>query len=386
MNSEDFGPDSPGELIPVTAGSSVVDEAFVPAPLPPDFEWPVELWPLLADAEAELARLDGTGKPLANPELLLTPLQEREALKSSSLEGTYTDPEGQMLFKLDPKEPTSPSDPANAYREVFNYSQALRQGEGLLDRLPLSNRLIRELHATLMGGVRGQNKRPGEFRQSQVHVGHPPRFVPPPADKIQPCLKNLEEYMNPPKDGPDGLRPLVRAFVAHYQFETIHPFLDGNGRVGRLLLSLSIKEWCELSNQWLYMSAYFDANKDEYIRRLYEISTVGAWQQWLEFCLEGIVVQARDAIVRCESLLDLQADFRERIQTIRASNRLGAIVDQLFENPVVRIAPLAKAHDVTYPTAKSDAEKLEGLGILTELDNADVRTFYAPAILRTIYE
>lgn len=383
MQLSDFDENSPGKVVSIISASPLLTHAFVPDPLPPAFTWPTELWPLLSDAESELARLDGTGKPLTDPELLLTPLREREALKSSSLEGTYTDPEGQMLFKLEPKEPTSAADPANAYREVFNYAQALRLGEELREELPLSTRLIRQLHATLMEAVRGQNKRPGELRDGQVHIGQPPRFVPPPADRVPGCLHNLEVYLN---DETPALRPLVRAFIAHYQFETIHPFLDGNGRVGRLLLSLTIKEWCELSNQWLYMSAFFDSHKDQYIQRLYDVSSKGDWRGWLEFCLQGVVEQARDSIRRCEALLDLQAMFREKIQSIKASSRLGAIVDLLFSNPAVQISPLADMCDVSYNTAKSDVEKLQSLGILRMTEVNKVKTFYSPEILQITYE
>ncbi len=384
MKKGDFNSNSLGELVPVIGSSSLVSHAFIPRNLPPDWSWPPDLWPLLADAESEIARLDGTGKALADPELLLTPLQEREALKSSSLEGTYTDPQGQMLFKLAPEEPTSPSDPKNAYREVFNYARALRLGETLLERLPLSEKLIRELHSTLMDGVRGQNRRPGEIRNSQVHIGRPPRFVPPPADKVPDLLHNLGEYLN--QQEPNDLRPLVRAFVAHYQFEAIHPFLDGNGRVGRLLLALTIKEWEGLSKQWLYMSAFFDANKDDYIRYLYEVSKDGNWRGWLTFCLRGVVEQAKDAIYRCEALLELQKDFRRRIQSIRGSNRLGAIVDKLFTNSVLQIPRVAEAFDVTYHTARRDVEKLVKLDVLAETEQEGVRTFLSPEILRITYE
>ena len=198
-------------------------------------------------------------------------------------------------------------------------------------------------------------------------------------------MHDLEQYLNlePQKQ---TLRPLVRAFIAHYQFETIHPFLDGNGRVGRLLLSLTIKEWCDLSEQWLYMSAFFDSHKDDYIRRLYDVSANGDWRGWLEFCLHGVVEQAQDAVRRCEALLDLQKKFREKVQSIRGSSRLGAIVDLLFSNPALQISPLADICDVSYNTAKSDVEKLQQLDILSETKINNIKTFYCPDILRITYE
>lgn len=382
MKVSDFSVSSPGRLVPVVGATNpLVTQAFVPDLLPPSFDWWADLWPLLCDAESEVNYLAGSGALLQEPELLLSPLREREALKSSSLEGTFTDQEGQLAFRLDPKDPSSESDPANAYREVFNYGQAMKAGDELLQKLPLSTRLIRELHERLMLGVRGHNKRPGEIRDSQVHIGNPPRFVPPPPSKFDSLLTNLERFMN--ED--NTLRPLVRAFVVHYQFETIHPFKDGNGRVGRLLLSLCLKHWLGLSNQWIYMSAYYDKNKDDYIRLLYEVSSKGNWREWIEFCLLGVIEQARDASVRCRRLLNLQEEFRQRVATIRASNRLDQIVHSLFKEFVIRVVDVRDTFGVSYPTASKDLSKLEKLGILRELKGVPVKTYFAPEIVQMAY-
>jgi Fic family protein len=216
-----------------------------------------------------LASLDGTGKHLPNPEILLKPLQGREAKLSSQLEGTITDPKQQVLFEADPQYPTSASDPANAFREVFNYGRALRLRLDGENDLPLSLRLIRQLHAVLMDGVRGADQRPGEFRQIPNQIGWPARFVPPPPEYLAEALDAFEKYLHLR----DDFDPLVRAFLAHYQFECIHPFRDGNGRVGRLLLSLAIAEWCGLSSQWLYMSAFFEKRKNDYMDLLLRVST-----------------------------------------------------------------------------------------------------------------
>ncbi len=379
MKKSDFKLSAPGRLVPVVGSTHpLVTQAFVPDLLPPRFEWWNELWPLLSDAESKVAHLAGAGSLLQDPQLLLSPLQQREAVKSSSLEGTFTDQEGQLAFRLDPTMPSSEADPANAYREVFNYGQAMKAGDELLQTLPLSTRLIRELHAHLMLGVRGQNKRPGEIRNSQVHIGNPPRFVPPVPGELDALLTNLERYMNEDQ----VLRPLVRAFVVHYQFETIHPFKDGNGRVGRLLLSLSLKHWLNLSSQWIYMSAYFDANKDDYIRLLYEVSTQGNWREWIEFCLLGVIEQASDAGDRCRRLLTLQDEFRQRIATIRASNRLDQIAHGLFTEFVVRVVDVRERFSVSYPTASQDLAKLERLGILRALTGQRVKTYFAPEIVQ----
>jgi Fic family protein len=289
MDTGKFTQNKTGELVSIT-GVASLNHAFIPYPLPPHWAWPTRLWPLLLEARTSLAKLDGIGKHLPNPQLLLRPLQNRESLRSSSLEGTYSTPKQQLLFQIDPQYPSSASDPANADREVYNYGRALRLYAENQYELPISLRLIRELHKVLLEGGRGADRRPGEFRKTQNQIGHPARFVPPPPNYLPECLDNFEKYLH--QESPYD--PLVNAFIAHYQFEAIHPFQDGNGRVGRLLLAIVIKEWCALSDPWLYMSAFFDENRDEYIDRLFRISTEGDWEGWIEFCLRGVVFQARD--------------------------------------------------------------------------------------------
>lgn len=349
--------------------------------LPPAWKWPNELWPLLIEARTALATLDGTGRHLPNPDLILRPLQNREAQRSSSLEGTYTEPQQQALFQLDPKFPESSEDPDNAHREVFNYSRALRLRLETLETLPVSLRLVRELHRVLMDGVRGSDRNPGEFRRTQNQIGRPARFVPPPVPHLTSLLGNLETYLHAPR----SYDPLVDAFLVHYQIEAIHPFLDGNGRVGRLLLSLLIAEWCNLSNQWLYMSAYFDLHKDEYIDRLFRISTHGDWKGWIVFCLTGVVQQARDTQSRCEKLLTLNRELHERLRSVGGSVRLSAIIDDLFVVPAAAVANVARKHNVTYPTARSDLTKLESAGILERVDVASQISYYCPPILEITY-
>ncbi|MGH9351900.1 MAG: Fic family protein, partial [Terriglobia bacterium] len=226
-----------GKLVEVPNESADARISFVPFPLPPKWKWPESLWKHLLEARTSLASLDGTGKHLPNPTILIRPLQAREARLSSRLEGTITDPQQQVLFEADPRYPTSASDPANAFREVWNYRRALQlRLDGETD-LPLSLRLLKQLHGKLMDGVRGLDPRPGEFRTIQNQIDSPARFVPPPPGQMQEVLGDFELYLHNTSDGFD---PLVRSFLAHYQFETIHPFRDGNGRVGRLLLALTI--------------------------------------------------------------------------------------------------------------------------------------------------
>lgn len=369
MERNDFTEKLTGQLVLVNGESKGLTVAFIPDPLPPKWEWPSSLWKPLIEARKSLASLDGTGKHLPNPEILMHPLQTREAHLSSQLEGTFTDPQQQILFEADPKYPVSGQDPNNAYREVFNYRRALRAGMDKSTQLPLSLRLIRNLHSVLMDGVRGAEQRPGEFRQTQNQIGYPARFVPPPPTHLGEALDLFEKYLH----SDDNFDPLVRAFLAHYQFEAIHPFRDGNGRVGRLLLSLAIAEWCELSNQWLYMSAFFEKNKRKYMDLLFAVSAQAAWEDWIRFCLEGVVIQAVDAERRCDKLLKLHLEFHSRLKG--GSVRLSKLVDSLFYAPVITVNRYKSMVGVSYPTARSDLKKLEGLGIVSLLPDMDQITY-----------
>jgi Fic family protein len=237
MDREKFVASKTGTLVPVSTGTP--DWAFIPSPLPRKYHVSLDLWPKLAAAKEELARLDGIGRALPDPQLLLRPLQGREALRSSSLEGTYASAEELLLFELDPIEPAAQSDRANDWREVSNYAAAVRLGTRLLDELPLSLRLIRDMHRELLTGVRGRDRDPGEFRRTQVHLGSDRRYVPPPVNQLPDCLDDFERFLN--DERAEAIDPLIRTYLAHYQFEAIHPFIVGNGRVGRALLSLRVQ-------------------------------------------------------------------------------------------------------------------------------------------------
>ena len=382
MDIKQFTEDKPGDLISVE-GIHGASYAFLPAPLPPDWPWPVDMWPMLLEASVELAKLDGIGRHLPNPGLLLRPLENREAQRSSQLEGTYATPQQLLLFELDPILPESASDPANAVREVANYSTALRSGLKMIrEGIPFSQWLIRELHGHLLNGVRGSDSHPGTFRTKQVQIGRPPRFVPPPPFYLQEQLDNFEEIAREEKR---MYGPLVDAFITHYQFEAIHPFEDGNGRIGRLLLSLMITKWCELSDQWLYMSEYFDKNKDEYLERLLKVSTQNDWGGWIRFCLKGVIEQAKDTERRCTSLVELSIAYNERVRALGGSWRLRSIVDRLFILPVVQAPLLAIEHQVSYPTASADIKKLVSAGILEEIPDVTVKTYFAPEVIQITY-
>lgn len=376
MDRSRFTSNLSGTLVPID-GSEI---SFLPNALPPqNWQMPEKMWPLLIDARAALARLDGIGRTLPDHELLLRPLQRREAIRSSSLEGTYATPQELLLFEINPRETSSPTGRENEWREVLNYARALSEGTLLLADLPLSLRLIRRMHEVLLTGVRGRDRSPGEFRRYQVHVGSDRRYVPPSVVNLTPALQAFEAYLN----GESSVDPLVRSFFAHYQFEAIHPFVDGNGRVGRALLSLCVFQWTGLSKPWLYMSPYFERYKDEYIDLLFAVSTHGAWNEWLEFCLRGVIDQCKDAITRCDALLSLRDNFHERLNRFSraAGPRTHPLVMRLFSTPIVTVSDVVRSFGVTYPTAKSDIAKLVELGILQELTGRRPKAFFAGEII-----
>jgi Fic family protein len=381
MDSKHFAINPPGRLIRIPRDPITGNEnAFVPHPLPPTWGFPDELWPVLTEAEHQLGILEGIGRILPNPGILLRPLEDREAIKSSRLEGTYVTATEFLVYEMQPKSSKSHDDPANYQREVFNYRLALQ--EGMNSDLPLSLRLIRDLHKTLLTGVRGRDRTPGTFRVSQVAIGSNHRFVPPPPENVPQCLDPFEKYLHTKNS---KYQRLVDCFLVHYQFETIHPFSDGNGRVGRLLLAMMLKQQCGLSKPWLYLSEYFEKHHDEYSQKLFNVSATGDWKGWVSFCLNGTVTQAKETIQRCERLLHAREDFTRRITKVGGSARLHQIVEGVFQSPFVRIVDLAKHLGVTYPTAKADVDRLVKAGILSELKSITPKTYYAPEVFNVAY-
>ena len=375
MDIRRFRENTPGRIVAIDGG----EHAYVPKPLPPTWKFPEKLWPLLLDARENLALLEGVGRTLPDSSLLLRPIQRREAIQSSRLEGTYATPRELLLFEIDQKVATSEDDPANDWREVFNYQRSLEYGT--TSELPLSLRLIRELHRILCTGVRGSEHAPGEFRRIQVAIGPSFRFVPPPPQFLQDCLDAFEKYLHATNE----FDPLVDCFLAHYQFEAIHPFRDGNGRIGRVLLAMMIQQRCKLTKPWLYLSEFFERNRDDYKERLFNVSAKAAWNDWVEFCLLGTSEQSKATIQRCENLRIIKDDYMQRLGATGGRVRLNKIVDDLFSSPIIELAQLPDRFEVTYPTAKADVERLVDVGILAELPNMSVRTFYAPEIYRVAY-
>lgn len=379
MDASLFSDKKTGQILPINV-SGQKDFAFIPAQLPPSWAFPTRLWPLLAKAKETLARLDGIGRTLPDPQLLLRPLQQNEAIASSKIEGTYATPQELMLFELTPKESRSEGNQANDWLEVANYNEALSTGQALLGKMPFCLRLAKELHGCLLRGVRGRTSNPGEFRQFQVAIGSDRRYVPPPASHLDESLSQLEAYMNAEDPAFDSL---VRAYLVHYQFEAIHPFSDGNGRIGRVLLSLMISKWCGMIMPWLYMSAFFDRYKDEYVGNLFQVSATGGWEKWIEFCLTGTVRQGEDAIRRIEKLYALRMALPDRVK--RPTSRTHRIILGLFSNPIVQVASMSRKYHVTYPTAQDDIDRLVESGVLAPLEGVRPKSFFAPEIFHVAY-
>ena len=362
MDRAAFTENAPGEPVAIEDGETT----FVPAPLKPNFEITPGIQRLVADSRQALGRLDGIGRLLSNPQVLIGSLQRREALRSSSLEGTFATPEELLRAEAEVLADGNVSvERRDDAREVANYVQALRNAiEG---RLPLSFRLLRDMHHTLLTGTRGSAKAPGEFRKGQVFIGVNKRFVPPPYLHLQSCLDAFESYLHLEDDTTD---PLVRSLLAHYQFETIHPFRDGNGRVGRALLALMIQRECRMEQPLLYLSPYFEANRSEYVDRLFQVSASADWTGWLEFCLVGSIDQADDATKRCDGLLKARKLYDDKLQIRGASIRMNQVLDALFSFPITSIPDVQKLINVSYPTAKKDVDVLQELGILSKIADA----------------
>lgn len=383
MNIERFGTFKTGTLIPIETLRRQ-DWAFVPNPLPPP-SWKIgtSLWKLIAEARQAIGALDGSGNNLSNPRLLLRPLQRREALRSSSLEGTYASPRELLLFeKAMRSEERAGHDYEGSWREVHNCYLALRTGyRQIRQGHPLNTSFLCSLHKILMHGVRGEEKNPGMLRDTQVHIGVDWRFNPPPPSDMNACLGQLADYFENNNDHD----PLVKAFLAHYQFEAIHPFTDGNGRIGRVMLSLTIARWLSLSHPWLYMSEFFENNRSDYINMLFRVSTDGEWDEWVEFCAKGAIEQARLSVERCKKLEALKRKYMGMVEQDGLSHRLYRIIDILFESQVVYVTEVRDKLKVSYQTAKGDLMALSDLGIVVESENEYPKMFLADAILNIAY-
>jgi Fic family protein len=357
--------------------------AFLPNPLPPSVSWTPELVRALSEADRAVGRLAGEGGRLPNPHLLIRPFVRREAVLSSRIEGTQATLGELLAAEAGAVVDRSPAD----LREVANYVVALEHGVERLKTLPLSLRLVRELHARLMKGVRGDQATPGEFRRSQNWVGPPgctlanAIYVPPPPHEMMQALGEWEKFLHE-----KSLPPLVQIALAHYQFEAVHPFLDGNGRVGRLLITLFLVERTILPVPLLYLSAFFEATRQDYYDHLRGVTDRGEWEAWLEYFLNGAARQAEDAISRAERINALLDRWHRAVSGV-SSKVPGALVDLLAENPYCTVKGVAKRLKVAFTTAQRAVERLESASILAKSTQAKRdRVYCAKAILEILEE
>ncbi|MEO8190893.1 MAG: Fic family protein [Acidobacteriota bacterium] len=356
--------------------------AFVPAALPPKIEWTSNLVRDLSDADRAIGRLAGEGAGLPNPHLLIRPFIRREAVLSSKIEGTQATLGELLASEAGADVERSPAD----LREVANYVSALEFGVRRLEKLPLSLRLIRELHEKLMTGVRGDAATPGEFRRSQNWIGRPgstlanATYVPPPVKEMNEGLGRFEKFLHE-----RTLPPLVHAGMAHAHFEAIHPFLDGNGRVGRLLITLLLVERRVLPTPLLYLSAYFEATQSEYYDRLLHVNTKGEWQEWLAYFLKGVARQSDDAIDRVTRMNRILADWRKKASG-SGGKAASALVELLAGNPFWTVKRAAAKLKVAYTTAERALEKLEVLGVVQRISDAKRGRVYCATKLLHILE
>ena len=360
--------------------------AFIPNPLPPSVDWSSRLITALSDADRAIGELAGLSRTLPNPDLLIKPFVRREAVLSSRIEGTQASVED--LYTYEAIQLSLIELPDDVH-EVENYVQALNYGLSRLDEFPFSLRFIRELHAVLMQDVRGQQWRPGEFRRSQNWIGRPgstlanAEYVPPPVDEMQIALQNLEQFIHADSDLP----PLARIGLVHYQFEAIHPFLDGNGRVGRLLINLLLYAWDLLPYPLLYISDYLNKHRSAYYDGLLAVSQQGAWEEWLLFFFEGVRLQSQDSISRIRDLQSLRAGYQTSVQASRASVRLLQVIDGLFEQPLFTVHQLADRLGVNYQTALRYVNQLHEMGIVSEVTGRERdRVFAAVDIVNAVSE
>jgi Fic family protein len=382
MKPLDFKGSSAGELVLTTKGYW----AFIPAPLPPKINWSEPLLAILSEADRALAKLAGRAEIFPYPHILAQPFIHREAVLSSRIEGTRTSVDELYAFEAVQLAFVEDIDDA---REVQNYVRAFDYALKRLDSLPISLRMLWEMHAHLMEGVRGEEWPAGEFRRSQNWIGSPgstietATYVPPPVDEMHLALDQLEGFIHSSSKIP----PLVRVGLIHYQFEAIHPFLDGNGRVGRLLALLLLCAWDLLPGPQLYLSGYFQSTQGEYYDRLLNVSRVGDWEGWLEYFLLAVSTQSRDALYRIAQLERIHSDYMQLLMGQRAGERLSQVLDLVFRSPILTIRIVERELKVPYMTAQRYVRKFESWGILREITGgARNRVYQADEILKAIDE
>lgn len=351
----------PGHLIRMPEGF----EAFVPNPLPPQLQWTPKMVHALSDADRAIGRLAGEGRRLPNPHVLMRPFIAREAVLSSRIEGTLATLGELLAAEAGAVVDRSPDD----IREVANYVVALEYGMQQLRNQPLSIHLLQEIHEKLLQGVRGELARPGKIRDAQNWIGvpgstpHTASYVPPPPSELTGLLHSLEAFL-----ADTSLPPLVQIALTHYQFEAIHPFLDGNGRVGRLLVTLFLIERAILPTPLLYLSAFFEATRSEYITRLHAVTTESDWENWLLYFVNGVARQSEDAEDRASRIINILDVWRLRVAGL-GSETPAHVLELLAGNPFVTARLVSEQLSVARSTASRAIDHLIELGIVVQTDD-----------------
>lgn len=382
MRREEFTPDAPGQLVPIPDGW-----AFVPAPLPPDIPPSWELVQASERAGRALGELLGQARLVANDALIMGPLLTREAVESNRIEGTHTLIEEVLLQRA--AGPPRDAEKAVSNLEVLRYIETLNAAaRAISEGQPLSHFLLRSMHSTLLEGTRGQNKSPGVLRTGLVGIGRDGqrptdvRFIPPPPEHVAAALDNFFEFV---RSGP-SFGPLIACAVMHYQFETIHPFEDGNGRLGRLLIPVYLLAQNVIDRPILYLSSYLESHRDEYVNLLKRVSTHGDWLRWVSFFLEAVRYQAADARDRVDRVLALHERYRELVKANSRTQAPLTAVDVVMERVYVSIPEVAAATKRDYRTAKAAIETLAQLGIVSAMVGSYPQRWVARELLDHVYQ
>lgn len=379
MDSREFRHSPVGQLVP-TIGTA---QAFVPAPLPRALELSAGTTLLLDEASRAVAYLAGVGETLVNPMLLIRPFLRREAVLSSRIEGTQA-----SLSDLYEFEAGAVKSAAGDTGEVSNYVLAVEHGQERLAELPICGRLVNELHAILLKGVRREDQSLGQWRNEQVWIaaeGTPveqARFVPPPHSAVPDLMADWEQFVNDAERMP----PLIACALMHYQFETIHPYRDGNGRIGRALITLFLIQRRILPIPLLYLSAYFESHRAAYYDHLLGVSRNGDWGPWLKYFLSGVLEQARDATVRSRRIRDLRDEYQQRVQATRASTNAVRLVDELFAHPYLNAEFAGNVLGLTKQGARNILERLVALEIVEVYRDTWPYLYVARELVRTVEE
>ena len=364
-----------GQLVPIGNGQ----RAFVPHPLPRSVSLTSALVYRLDEASRAVATLAGVGETIPNPHLLTQPFMRREAVLSSRIEGTQASLSDLYLYEASRRA-------RGDVLEVRNYVAALEEGMALLDELPICLRLVNRLHATLLSGVRGERMRPGEIRDRQVWIGgedtplEEARFVPPPPSHVHEAMADWEGFAN------EDLRmpPLVQCALLHYQFEAIHPYLDGNGRIGRLLIILFLCARSVLPVPLLYLSAYFERDRQTYYDRLLDVSVTGDWIAWLDYFLEGVIRQARDSLSRARQIRELQEEHRSILLARRSTANVLALADLLFTRPYITAPVASEILGITNAGARRILDRLTEAGLVSLIPDSWPRVYVAQELVNII--